>query len=885
MMVFCTIFCVQTDLLAQSISQTKLKTEQSGLKRRKYFEKQRKRKSKGNIKGKSKLLQKVYYKKKSNQIKYAGTFWVDPKPKDFTAIKERVEKRPSRKSLKAHKSRKSYFRASSNQRHKSYGGEVVLKRNVKLDYKYASKVNIRSKGKNKIKPLKKNYRKTSRQNQRHSGNIFLQPEAKKKDFNEIKARVEKRPGRSMAKQLNQKKSRATANASLTQTYRGEINAKGRNAKKQSYKYGSKVNQKLSGNLKARSIKSAENQRKYNSASSARFNGEVVLPSRNNKRLRHAYMSKESQKYKGKVKRPAKSPGPKYTAMWKGNLKAQNRRGKKQWAKFESKKQSQYAGVLNRKKNLSIAKAPFTKYYRGDVTVKAQQGKKQYYKYGSKTMQKSAGNLRARSVKSAEKQRKYNSGSLARFNGEIVLPARNNKRLRYEYMSRASQKHKGDIKRPSKTLGSQYTAKWSGDVISKRKKGEKRRKQYESKRQTQYAGRLKAKARKSEYGSNSQLTQNVGGIKMYSQNLTNRYKRKDSRTSAKLSANILTRSEKSRSQKLQSKSLNLTQHQGNLKSKKQKYRSQEIEGKSLNHTQYEGNLRRYSRNKQNVAPGVGTTYAGNIRAISKKSRIQGLRNKSMSFTGVEGNIKVVSKKKQDKFMLKDSKFTGNDGGDVVVLSPKYKRQALEGKSLNMSEYRGDLKIKNQGKAANRQPRTNLEMAAYQGDIIIMARERKKLEYEYRSKVQHNYKGDVNQKKYVKWADGRKTRSNAMANFQGNLIAPRVNKKERQYEYMSITAQNYSGNQRIKKHYARDNYYRNISERNLQIIGNYQVKTGLFKDIEQQITSARVHNYQGGPKMSLFTRMWLSLFDNSGKLEKIDDKTKKPDYDSREYNIWY
>ncbi|MCK5281693.1 MAG: hypothetical protein KAK04_24245, partial [Cyclobacteriaceae bacterium] len=82
-----------------------------------------------------------------------------------------------------------------------------------------------------------------------------------------------------------------------------------------------------------------------------------------------------------------------------------------------------------------------------------------------------------------------------------------------------------------------------------------------------------------------------------------------------------------------------------------------------------------------------------------------------------------------------------------------------------------------------------------------------------------------------------------------------------------------------------YFRNISDRNQQIIGNYRTKTRLTKDIEEQIASARVQNYQGGPKAGLFTRIWLSLFDNSGKLEKMDEKTKEPKYDSREYKIWY
>ena len=125
---------------------------------------------------------------------------------------------------------------------------------------------------------------------------------------------------------------------------------------------------------------------------------------------------------------------------------------------------------------------------------------------------------------------------------------------------------------------------------------------------------------------------------------------------------------------------------------------------------------------------------------------------------------------------------------------------------------------------------------------------------------------------------------MANFQGHIKVLQRDAKEKQFDYMSRTAHNFAGDVRIKKQYAREKYFRNISDRNQQITGNYRVKTRLARDIEEQITSARVHNYQGGPKTSLFSRIWLSLFDNSGKLDKLDDKTKEPKYDSREYKIW-
>lgn len=185
-LVFMAVLPVHQQLHAQSKAPTRLKTEQGGEQRRKASERVRKRKSKGNIKSKSKILEKAYYKKKSSQSNFPGNIWIDPKPKDFTAIKERVEKNPSRKNLKAQKNRQAYFRASSNEKNKSFGSAFVPRQQSRLNYRYASKAILKSKGNSKSLASKSNYRRSSRKIQRHSGNIFVQPEATKRDFNEIK---------------------------------------------------------------------------------------------------------------------------------------------------------------------------------------------------------------------------------------------------------------------------------------------------------------------------------------------------------------------------------------------------------------------------------------------------------------------------------------------------------------------------------------------------------------------------------------------------------------------------------------------------------------------------------------------------------------------------
>jgi hypothetical protein len=178
-MVFCAYIFAQQDARAQSNVPINVKNERREKKRRKFTEKQRKRSRKGTVNKKSNRLQKSYLRKKTGQTQYPGGIWLNPKPKDFTAIKARVEKNPSRKSLKAEKSRKSYLRASSNRQQRSFGSAGVLKPNQKLSYKYASKAISRSKGNSKMRPPLAKYRKSSRKAQKHTGNIFLQPAAKK----------------------------------------------------------------------------------------------------------------------------------------------------------------------------------------------------------------------------------------------------------------------------------------------------------------------------------------------------------------------------------------------------------------------------------------------------------------------------------------------------------------------------------------------------------------------------------------------------------------------------------------------------------------------------------------------------------------------------------
>jgi hypothetical protein len=353
-----------------------------------------------------------------------------------------VEKNPSRKSLKAEKSRKSYLRASSNRQQRSFGSAGVLKPNQKLSYKYASKAISRSKGNSKMRPPLAKYRKSSRKAQKHTGNIFLQPAAKKRDYNEIRLRVERNPGRSMAKQLNQQKNRAVSNSGLMQSYRGGINAKSIRSKQKARRRNAKVRQKSSGRLMAGSAKSTKNQRKYNSSPNANYRGSTVIPSANSKSLRSKYMSKVIQKHQGYLKRGSKAPGPQYSSNFKGNVRSKERRGFWQWKKYEGKRQTAYSGHLKARRSLRKpgANTQITQHVGGIKMHSAKQRDKSN-SFNSKMISKYTGDLRKSSKRSRTNEGRFQGG----YEGSKEVLSRRKQNNFYSRRSKKSWKLSGSDK--------------------------------------------------------------------------------------------------------------------------------------------------------------------------------------------------------------------------------------------------------------------------------------------------------------------------------------------------------------------------------------------------------------------------------------------------------
>lgn len=624
-LVLCLLFFSPTEVAAQSNTNNKIKPEQSGAKRRQFHEALRKKGSKGNIKRKSKIMQNAYYRKKSSETRYPGNIWLDPKPKDFTAIKERVERTPARKNVKATKTRASYFKSTSNRMHRSFGGDAVVKNNKRLHYQYTSKVATSSIGKMRLKKPKYTRKKSARA-QKYTGSIEVLPAAMQKGPQRKTVDGKRPSGKTMKTSARRQRNRAITGAKMTQSYRGDEVAR----------LSSKRDRRAAGIV----------------LSPARYKGDVKVMGRMKQNWNTKRTNKLTTKYSGSIagvskrQRKQQLQGKSYNHTGhRGNLKMTNRSG--QWMNAK----------LYKRYNIDT--------YRGDIPVKSKNFRKQ--------------NLR---------------------------------------------------------MGSYFQTHYSGNVkvMSKRKQ------------------------KSSQHGAKS---------------------------AANYSGSIAGLSKKQRRQQLQGKSLNQTTFSGTTKI----LRRDQI-------------TRRAKKNAKEI-----NTYSGNLTSVSKKRRQNAIQGKSMQAMSYSGDVKVMSRRQQDRYMKHSNGKIGRYSGELTLGSMKKRKQQLEGKSLNYSTYQGEIRL------------------------------------------------------------------------------TRTDVKNKRYEHVSKTAMNYSGNVRMRTNAARDRHYKNVSDRNRQITGNYRVKTKLYRDIEQQILSARVQNYQGGPKTSLFSRIWLSLFDNSGKLEKVDNKQRQPKYDTREAKIWY
>jgi hypothetical protein len=397
----------------------------------------------------------------------------------------------------------------------------------------------------------------------------------------------------------------------------------------------------------------------------------------------------------------------------------------------------------------------------------------------------------------------------------------------------------------------------------------------------------AKARK-----NTQITQRYGGdVKVYSRRMQDNWTRRDS----KLTGN----------------------YKGTRWIPNAKMQKQEREGYSLLQTQEEGNVKVFRKRHQErwfrKDANITGNYSGENLALKEKYRRQELQGKSLNASQHSGAVKVYPKRSQDRWFRKDAKITGDYDGQLIVKKDKYQRQELQGKSLNASQYDGNVVIRKEKSRKNQLHSKSLKSSqyagnlkvypkwmqdrwhqkdskitgSYQGNLWVIKEKYKRQQLEGKSLNASQYEGFI--KVYPKWMQDRWFRKDARitGDYKGNLLVLKPKYRAQQMEGKSMNVSQYRGKTKIRTALGNKYYYRNISDRNQLALGNFRVKSRFYRDLEHQVISARVHNYEGGPKMSLFNRLLVNVFDRNAEdtLRKKDNRMKKPQYDTREAEIWY
>jgi len=713
-------------------------------------------------KKKSPLQKNIYHK----QSKYQGAISVNPRPKDYDAIKGRVESHPGRKNARHYKNKKSYYRASSNRIQRSFGGVPVRRNQMAMDERRRS---------NKI--------------QKNQGNIDLKPASKNRNYNDIRNRTESNPNRSRARTHRAQQAVERGNSARSQRYTGSISSF-KNKKRLHEKYMSKTVQQTSGNLK---IRPNARNRDYDEIRTRTGNS----PNRIEKRV-------------------------------------------------QKKKESDMRGT-----------STLTRKYQGDIKWQKNE-QKLNTKYRSRVVQQSTGALKPVSPGYPTMAQKYTGG---------IKRHKNHQKLNEKFRSKAVQQSTGALKPVSPGYPT-MAQKYQGD-IKRQKNRTKLNAKYRSKAVQQSSGNLSQTSvrRKNNFRDfNAQMAAKTSGdIKVYSKSMQTRYYKRDSRTSS-------------------------GGYSGNLKLASRKKRAQEEEGKSLNVSQEQGNyrmhVRRIQQNQMKKKSNLSGNFSGNLKGVTRNKRSQEEEGKSLNSSQERGWIKVYPKGMQTRITKRNSNMTGNYRGNIAGVNQRRRKQEEGGKSLNVSQHTGDIKMYTKKGKDRHLEKDSKTTGSYSGNLVLSSRKKRQQQEEGKSLNVSQEEGNV--RVYPLWMQNRwmKRDSKITGSYQGNLVAKSEKAQGQELAGKSLNVSQFSGNARIRKPWYQEKYDRDNSDRNQMARGDFRMKSKYYRDLENQVRSAKVQNWEGGYKTALITRLWLRLFDaDSEKQKKNDPTTKKHKYDTRESEIWW
>ena len=643
-----------------------------------------------------------------------------------------------------------------------------------------------------------------------------------KDYDAIKGRVESHPGRKNARHYKNKKSYYRASSNRIQRSFGGVPVR-RNQMAMDERRRSNRIQKNQGNI---DLKPASKNRNYNDIR----NRTEPNPNRSRARTHRAQQA---------VERGNSARSQRYT----GSISSFKNK-KRLHEKYMSKTVQQTSGNLKIKPNAR---------------------NRDYDEIRSRTGN-SPNRIEKRVQKKKESDMRGTSTLTRKYQGDIKWQ-RNEQKLNTKYRSRVVQQSTGALKPVSPGYPT-MAQKYQGE-IKRQKNRTKLNAKYRSKAVQQSSGDLSQASvrRKNNFRDfNAQMAAKTSGdIKVYSKSMQDRYSKRDSRT-------------------------NSGGYSGNLKLASRKKRAQEEEGKSLNVSQEQGNyrmhVRRIQQNQMKKKSNLSGNFSGNLKGVTRNKRSQEEEGKSLNSSQERGWIKVYPKGMQTRITKRNSNMTGNYRGNIAGVSQRRRKQEEGGKSLNVSQHTGDIKMYTKKGKDRHLEKDSKTSGSYSGNLVLSSRKKRQQQEEGKSLNVSQEEGNV--RVYPQWMQNRwmKRDSKITGSYQGHLVVKREKAQGQELAGKSLNVSQYYGNARIRKPWYQEKYDSDNSDRNQMARGDFRMKSKYYRDLENQVRSAKVQNWEGGYKTALITRLWLRLFDaDSEKQKKNDPTTKKHKYDTRESEIWW
>jgi hypothetical protein len=649
----------------------------------------------------------------------------------------------------------------------------------------------------------------------------------------------------------------------------------------------------------RAFRAQQNTNRRSSAAMQKSLGGSPV-SRENKSLAYKYYSKRSQSYQGNrpaaaASKPDRSQTRRQTTS-PGNLKLKPRSMARDYNAIRERTEPNPSRTrqISEKQQQSRMKKQSGQIQQSTGNIPVVRKEKQLLREFKSKQQLQSGTLKARDVKNRNAASRNISRSSSAYSGEMPGTDRkaveqwsrseSKRMLRYSGAIKSSS-HKAAIRNRQSVSG--QASAYQGDFKARSRQMKSREGKYSSQMVSGYSGDQKVKQGRltANYRMRSQgQQQHTGDVPVFSKRDRKLHYEYQSQTSQNFSGNLKSRKRVSSSGMASRMQGGAPSYQGDVKALSSKQKEYKYQYLSKHEQGFQGNIKTRSSGSRGQA-GSQHLYQGELKGPTYKDRQLNYQIMSRQAQTYPGSIRQYSEKSDNKYLSRISAQQHQHAGEVPIKAQKEKRLEYEYSSQLMHNFQGNIKMGKKQDLNRLHKRLSKDNHLNPGSLKARSLNQQNRYHEERSKNEQNFQGNIKVRHQDQQVKNRIRQQKIMGNYQGDIVIPVKKQRELTAEYMSKVAHNYKGDNRGMSQKEKARYYRETSARNNQITGNYRLKTRFVRDREFEILSARVQNFQGGPKTSTFNRWFHRIFDNGDKAQKAEYKSKKPRYDSRERDIWY